>query len=182
MRFLKTVGGILGGWGTRGLSLTRSREKDSSGRTLGLGLEVSFGKRTARVWRARLITVFRTHSPTEPAPTLNWGAVEAQAGLKPRKFPPDVEGTPRCVSDAGFCFLIANPTLFWEQWNLREALLSGRLESDGETFSVAGGTAERYFSRHAITSSPFTKHSGQNEMGTNIRQLQGRSGGKPHLV
>lgn len=24
---------------------------------------------------------------------------------------------PGCISDAGFCFLITNPTLFWEQWN-----------------------------------------------------------------
>lgn len=92
MCFLKTVGGIFGGWGTRGLSLTRSREKDSSGRTPGLGLEVSFGKRTARVWRARLITFFRTHSPTEPAPTLSWGDMEAQAGLNRENFPQTWKG------------------------------------------------------------------------------------------
>lgn len=115
-------------------------------------------------------------------PDLKLGGCGGAGWAKSRKFPPDMEGTLRCVSDAGFCFLIANPTLFWEQWNLREALLRGRLESDGKTFSVAGGRAEFYFSGHALISSPFTKHSGQNEMGTNIRQLQGRSGGKPHLV
>lgn len=61
------------------MSLTGTCEKDSSGRALGL--EVSLGKRTARVWRARLITFFPANSPAEPAPTLHRGDVEAQAGL-----------------------------------------------------------------------------------------------------
>lgn len=36
------------------------------------------------------------------------------------------------VSDAGFCFFLANPTPLWEPWNLGEASGKGRLES-GET-------------------------------------------------
>lgn len=64
-----------------------------------------------------LITFFSANSPADPALTLNWGGLGDAGWAKPEKFPPDAGGTPGCISDAGFCFLITNPRLFGEPWN-----------------------------------------------------------------
>lgn len=65
-----------------------------------------------------------------------------------------------------------------------EALRRGAfgVGGDGKTFFIARGTEALYFSAHALTSPIVTKHSAENEMGTNIRQLQERRGGNPLLV
>lgn len=57
---------------------------------------------------------------------------------------------------------------------MEDALLRGSLRSEGygKTFSVAGVTATLYFSGHALTPCTVAKHPAENEMGTNIRQLQ----------
>lgn len=136
---MQPVGGNFGDWG-QGACLSQ----EPVGRTVragALGLEISLGKRTARVWLARLITFLPANSPADPALTLNWGGCGDAGWAKPEKFPPDAEGAPRCVSDAGFCFLIANSTPFCERWNLGEAPRRGAfgVGGDGKTFFIARG-------------------------------------------
>lgn len=60
--------------------------KDSSCRALGL--DVSFGKCTGRVWCTCVLTFSRANSPTEPAcPNIKLGDVEEQAGLNREILP-----------------------------------------------------------------------------------------------
>lgn len=122
------------------------------------------------------IAFFPANSPADPALTLNWGGRLNAGWAKPEKFPPDAEGMPGCISDAGFCFLITNPTLFREQWNWERPYGGADLAVGGGGKSVKLGVQWSFISRRTRFHPMVTKHPAENEMGRNIRQLQGRRG------
>lgn len=124
------LGGIFGGWGTGGLSPTNLWEVQFGP---GPGLEDSFGKCAAWVWRARAFkNILSGRLSGRVRADTKLGRCGRRARAKPENFSPAAEGTLRCVSDAGFCFLVANPH------SVSGALEFGRSPREGPVWGPRG--------------------------------------------